>query len=66
VTNEGKSGEVGDQLRRWIYAGKRPVKGLQDRRIREAQLFYFRTPHLFRAIAPLPPIDIRVGETPTQ
>lgn len=62
VLNEGKFEEVGDQLKRWTMAGGRQVKGLQDRRFREADLFYRGQKHQVRAVAPLPPIDIRIGE----
>jgi lysozyme len=62
VLNESRFDEVGDQLKRWVVAGGRPVKGLEDRRFRDAELFYPGTDHQLRVVTPLPPVDIQVGE----
>jgi lysozyme len=62
VLNAGKFDEVGDQLKRWTRAGGRPVQGLIDRRFSETDLFYLGTKHQLRVVAPLPPIDIQLGE----
>ena len=39
VLNQGKYEEVPRQLKRWIFAGGSPSRGLIKRRIREATLF---------------------------
>ena len=41
LLNEGQYIEVPNQLRRWVYAGGKKLRGLVRRREAEAHLFYF-------------------------
>jgi lysozyme len=64
VINAGDTAQVAPQLRRWVFAGGKLLRGLQTWREREIELF-FEGQQQPRGAGPekeLPPIDIRAGE----
>jgi len=68
VVNAGELARVPGQLRRWRYANGKELEGLAIRREQEIDLFFYgqERPRVLLTEEKLSPIDIRVGELPTE